>query len=106
MPIYGYRCSQCNHELEVWQSMSDTPLSTCPECGGKLEKILYPVGVQFKGSGFYSTDYKNGSKSGNGSTGSSSSSGSSESTKSESTSETKSENSGSNTSSASDSKAD
>jgi putative FmdB family regulatory protein len=61
MPIYGYRCGQCGHELEVLQSMSDPPLRACPECGGALSKMLYPVGVHFKGSGFYSTDYgKNG----------------------------------------------
>ncbi len=60
MPIYGYRCSQCGHELEVFQRMSAEPLRECPECGGSLRKLLYPVGVQFKGSGFYTTDYKNG----------------------------------------------
>lgn len=60
MPTYGYRCSQCGHELEVLQSMSDQPLRVCPECGGALGKLLYPVGIQFKGSGFYTTDYKNG----------------------------------------------
>jgi putative FmdB family regulatory protein len=60
MPIYGYRCSQCGHELEVFQSMSAEPLRVCPECSGSLRKLLYPVGVQFKGSGFYTTDYKNG----------------------------------------------
>jgi putative FmdB family regulatory protein len=58
MPIYGYRCSECGHELEVFQSMSDEPLRVCAECGGSLSKLLYPVGVHFKGSGFYSTDYK------------------------------------------------
>ena len=60
MPIYGYRCSRCGHELEVFQSMSAEPLRACPECSGELRKLLYPVGVHFKGSGFYSTDYKNG----------------------------------------------
>ena len=60
MPIYGYRCSHCGHELEVFQSMSAEPLSICPECSGPLRKLLYPVGVHFKGSGFYTTDYKNG----------------------------------------------
>ena len=75
MPIYGYRCSECGHELEVFQSMSAEPLRECPECSGALRKLLYPVGVQFKGSGFYSTDYKNGGKSsGNGSSSSDSSS--------------------------------
>jgi len=60
MPIYGYRCTECGHELEVLQSMSADPLKVCPECGGALRKLLYPVGVQFKGSGFYTTDYRNG----------------------------------------------
>jgi putative FmdB family regulatory protein len=60
MPIYGYRCEECGNELEVFQSMSDAPLKVCSKCGGPLRKLLYPVGVQFKGSGFYSTDYKNG----------------------------------------------
>src|SRR5215470_16516785 len=60
MPIYGYRCTECGHELEVLQSMSAEPLKVCAECSGSLRKLLYPVGVQFKGSGFYTTDYKNG----------------------------------------------
>lgn len=72
MPIYGYVCSQCGHELEVLQSMSAEPLRVCPECSGALRKILYPVGVQFKGSGFYSTDYKGGGASKNGKKGESS----------------------------------
>ncbi len=61
MPIYGYRCTQCGHELEAFQNMSDPPLRVCPECMGPLQKMLYPVGISFKGSGFYSTDYKSGS---------------------------------------------
>ena len=60
MPIYGYRCEECGNELEVFQHMSDAPLRVCPKCGGVLRKLLYPVGVQFKGSGFYTTDYRNG----------------------------------------------
>jgi len=64
MPIYGYRCTNCGHELEVLQSMRDAPLTVCEACGGRLEKKLYPVGVQFKGSGFYSTDYKRSTKNG------------------------------------------
>jgi putative FmdB family regulatory protein len=76
MPIYGYRCSQCGHELEVFQSMSAEPLRVCPECSGSLRKLLYPVGVQFKGSGFYSTDYKNGGSSSRNESGSSEASGS------------------------------
>lgn len=58
MPIYGYRCESCGHQLEVRQSLSDEPLRVCPECKGPLRKLLYPAGVIFKGSGFYTTDYK------------------------------------------------
>ena len=69
MPIYGYRCSNCGHQFEIQQRMSDEPLKVCPKCQGKLTKVLYPTGVIFKGSGFYSTDYKSAGKaeSGNGS---------------------------------------
>jgi putative FmdB family regulatory protein len=84
MPIYGYRCDQCGHELEAFQNMSDAPLRTCPECMGPLKKMLYPVGVVFKGSGFYSTDYNKGG-------GKASPNGSSETSKSESKTESKSE---------------
>ena len=99
MPTYGYRCSKCGHEFEIRQKMSDEPLRACPNCQGKLSKILYPVGISFKGSGFYTTDYKGAGKSaaasGNGAVKSSegSSEGKSESKsepKSESSSETKS----------------
>jgi len=68
MPTYGYRCSNCGHEFEIQQKITDPPLKACPKCQGKLSKILYPVGISFKGSGFYSTDYKG---SGKGSAGSS-----------------------------------
>jgi putative FmdB family regulatory protein len=60
MPTYGYRCSNCGHEFEIQQRMSDPPLKACPKCQGKLNKILYPVGISFKGSGFYTTDYGSG----------------------------------------------
>jgi len=63
LPIYGYRCSNCGHEFEIQQRMSDEPLKVCPKCQGKLSKMLYPTGVIFKGSGFYSTDYKDSGKS-------------------------------------------
>ncbi len=96
MPTYGYRCGTCGHEFEIRQRITEEPLSTCPKCGGKLAKMLYPAGIIFKGSGYYTTDYKG---SGNGSAGSSNgvapaSEGSSESkpeTKSESKSEPKAE---------------
>lgn len=58
MPIYGYRCDQCGHEVEVLQSMSEAPLKVCPECMGPLHKMVYPAGIIFKGSGYYTTDYK------------------------------------------------
>jgi putative FmdB family regulatory protein len=97
MPIYGYRCSQCGHELEVFQSMSAEPLSICPECSGPLRKLLYPVGVHFKGSGFYTTDYKNGgpsrSTSGSSTSGDSGGGESSSDAKSDSSSEKKSDSS-------------
>jgi len=57
MPIYEYACQKCGHHLEVMQKMSDKPLTKCPECKGKLEKLLSPTGIQFKGSGWYVSDY-------------------------------------------------
>jgi putative FmdB family regulatory protein len=62
MPIYGYRCEKCGNELEVLQSFSEERLTECPKCGGALQKKLYPVGVIYKGTGFYKTDYNSSSK--------------------------------------------
>src|SRR6266852_5702884 len=62
MPTYGYRCGNCGHQFEIVQRISDEPLTTCPKCQGKLSKVLYPVGISFKGSGFYTTDYKGDGK--------------------------------------------
>jgi putative FmdB family regulatory protein len=56
MPIYEYRCDN-GHQFEVFQSMSDDPVSVCPECGAPVERLFHPVAVHFKGSGFYTTDY-------------------------------------------------
>lgn len=56
MPIYVYRCQQCGSVLERRQSFRDPPLTTCEACSGELRRVLQPVGVIFKGSGFYSTD--------------------------------------------------
>lgn len=59
MPTYEYRCAN-GHEFEVFQRMSDDPVSTCPECGAEAERLLSPgAGLLFKGSGFYITDYRN-----------------------------------------------
>ncbi len=90
MPTYGYRCSDCGHQFEIQQRMSDEPLKVCPKCQGKLTKILYPAGVIFKGSGFYTTDYKGSDKAPAAANGSSSSSPESKpETKSESSTESK-----------------
>ncbi|MCL6472350.1 MAG: hypothetical protein K6T91_06005 [Firmicutes bacterium] len=64
MPVYGYRCKSCNHTFEVMQSINDEPIKDCPNCKGEVSKIFFPVGISFKGSGFYVTDYKspNGKK--------------------------------------------
>ena len=56
MPTYEYRCASCGESLEVVQKFSDAPLTVCPNCSGSLRKVFSPVGVVFKGSGFYSTD--------------------------------------------------
>jgi putative FmdB family regulatory protein len=56
VPIYGYRCDACSAEVEKRQSFSDAPLTTCESCGGALRRMLHPVGIVFKGSGFYNTD--------------------------------------------------
>lgn len=62
VPIYEYRCPN-GHTFEVFQRMADPPSETCVTCGaGPVEKLLFPVAVHFKGSGFYSTDYGRGRK--------------------------------------------
>ncbi len=59
MPIYAYRCESCGVQFERQQSFSDAPLKICPECRKRsLKKVISPVGIIFKGSGFYSTDHK------------------------------------------------
>jgi putative FmdB family regulatory protein len=62
VPIYEYRCDDCEALYEVMQKMSDDPLEVCEACGGHLRKVLHPVAIHFKGSGFYTTDYGRGSK--------------------------------------------
>jgi len=61
LPIYEYRCDACGHTVEAFQKFSDDPLETCEVCGGHLSKVLHPVAIHFKGSGFYTTDYGRGS---------------------------------------------
>jgi putative FmdB family regulatory protein len=56
MPTYEYACTECGQHIEVVQSMTDTPLATCAICGGRLRKVFSPIGIVFKGSGFYRTD--------------------------------------------------
>jgi putative FmdB family regulatory protein len=63
MPIYEYVCQKCGHHLEIMQKMSDKPLSKCPECKGKLEKIFSQTSFQLKGSGWYVSDYAGRGKS-------------------------------------------
>ncbi|MCS7023879.1 MAG: zinc ribbon domain-containing protein [Bryobacteraceae bacterium] len=77
MPLYEYRCKQCDQVFEVMQKFSDPPLTVHEECGGDVEKIVSPPAFQFKGTGWYITDYarangangdskKNGTASSNG----------------------------------------
>ena len=85
MPVYEYRCRTCDHQFEIQQSFSDDALTVCPECEGELRKVFAPVGITFKGSGFYKTDNRSGSSSSSSSNGSSSSSSSDSSSSSSDT---------------------
>jgi putative FmdB family regulatory protein len=57
MPIYEYECTKCGHRFEIKQKFTDDPITDCQECDGQVRKVLFPVGIHFKGSGFYVTDY-------------------------------------------------
>lgn len=57
MPLYEYECDNCGHRFEVIQKFSDEPLTTCPKCQGPVRKLLSSPAIQFKGSGWYITDY-------------------------------------------------
>lgn len=57
MPLFEYVCESCGHRTEVLQRIADPPLETCPECGGPVKKVLSAPAFQFKGSGWYVTDY-------------------------------------------------
>jgi putative FmdB family regulatory protein len=78
VPLYEYKCEKCGERVEIIQRVSDKPYSICPKCGGDMKKQISAPAIQFKGSGFYKTDYA-----------SSSSSSTSSESKSESKSETK-----------------
>ena len=72
MPLYEYQCKKCGHRFEKIQKFSDKPVKKCPECGGAVEQVISAPAVQFKGSGWYVTDYarKSGSSSGSSDSGS------------------------------------
>ena len=57
MPIYEYECQKCKTITEVFQKLNDKPLAKCPKCGGRVEKLTSAPAIQFKGSGWYVTDY-------------------------------------------------
>ena len=73
MPLYEYQCKKCHSLTERIQKFSDPPLTVCPHCGGELEQLISAPAVQFKGSGWYVTDYarQSGKGGGNGASGSS-----------------------------------
>lgn len=88
MPLYEYACQKCGREFEVLQKISDKPLTKCPECKGKLEKLLSQTSFQLKGSGWYVTDYsRSGSGGGSGKSDKADKSDSGKDTKSEKKSE-------------------
>lgn len=63
MPVYVYHCDECDFQFEQQQKFSDKPLKQCPRCGkNSLHKVYMPVGVIYKGSGFYSTDHRSSSR--------------------------------------------
>src|ERR1700740_2460059 len=59
MPLYEYQCEKCGHRFEKIQKFSDKMVKKCPQCGGKVEQMISAPAVQFKGSGWYATDYAN-----------------------------------------------
>ncbi|HLM64528.1 MAG TPA: FmdB family zinc ribbon protein [Acidimicrobiales bacterium] len=113
MPTYEYRCKDCGELLEVVQSFRDDPLTVCPRCTGTLKKVFQPVGIAFKGQGFYRNDARSASStvagasktSADGSSSSDSSSGSSDSTSGGSSDSSSSSSSDSSSSSGAPSKA-
>jgi len=90
VPTYVYACRSCEDRTEVVQKMSDAPLTDCDKCGGILRRVIFPPAVVYKGSGFYTTDYKNGGRKSETDSKPAAAAGSGE-TKTETKSETKSE---------------
>jgi putative FmdB family regulatory protein len=92
MPLYEYQCDACAHRFEVIQQYKDAPIDVCPKCGGTVKKLLSSPAIQFKGSGFYITDYaRKGSESATTRAGEAKSDSTASESKSESKTETKSE---------------
>jgi putative FmdB family regulatory protein len=60
MPTYDYECNSCGHRFEVRQSFTDAPVTTCPVCQGEVRRVFHPVGIVFKGTGWYITDSRKG----------------------------------------------
>lgn len=65
MPTYDYKCTDCDNEFETTHGIDDT-VENCPDCGGKVRRLFHPVGIIFKGSGFYKTDSRSASDNGGG----------------------------------------
>ncbi len=89
MPLYEYQCKKCKHRFEKIQMFSDKPVKKCPECGGPLEKLISTSSVQFKGSGWYVSDYGRKGSAGQSSSSSESDTASKDSKESKDTKETK-----------------
>lgn len=64
MPTYSYKCTECGHQFDAKQRMTDDPLTECPVCGGPVRRIVGSVGIVFKGKGFYVTDHRSSNGSG------------------------------------------
>jgi putative FmdB family regulatory protein len=91
MPLYEYQCQKCGHRFERIQRFSDPKVKKCPECGGRVEQLLSPPAVQFKGSGWYVTDYaRKSSQAGSSDSGSQTEAGKDSSSKTESKSKSES----------------
>ena len=68
MPLYEYQCTQCGERVEIIQRVSEAPVPECGKCGAEMKKLMSAPAIQFKGSGFYKTDYASGSTSSSSST--------------------------------------